>query len=97
MGKNAHRVLGGEDMMASASQVERNFEAFQALLPDLMSGRAGKFALMHDGAIIDFFDSMADAARFGAAKFGDEFSVQEVTTRNVSLGCYSYAMHDFRA
>jgi hypothetical protein len=92
-------IVGGEDMMADtkATEVETNFAVFQKMLPTLLPARAGKFALMHDGQIVNFFDTMADAARFGVAQFGDMYSVQEVTNRNVSLGYYSYAMHDLHS
>ena len=77
-----------------ADQVERNFEAFQRLLPDLLSLHAGKFAVLHDETVIDFFDSLSDAVKFGHARFGDaNFSVQEVTSQNINLGFYSYALH----
>lgn len=74
------------------SQVDRNFEAFQAKLPELLPTHAGKLALMHDGDIVDFFDSYADAIRFGQERFGDisAFSVQEVSNKTASLGYYSY-------
>jgi hypothetical protein len=77
-----------------ANQADRNFEAFQKKLPDLLAAHAGKFALMHDGEIVDFFDTVTDAVKFGHAQFGDaNFSVQEVTSQNVNLGFYSYALH----
>jgi hypothetical protein len=76
------------------TQVDLNFEAFQKALPELLRTHAGKYAVMHDGEIVAFFDSMGDAVRFGHAKFGNlNFSLQEVTSRNVNLGFYSYALH----
>lgn len=75
-------------------QVDDNFAAFQKLLPELLFTHAGKFAVMHDGAVVEFFDSLGDAARFGHLKYGDvDFSVQQVTSRSVDLGFYSYALH----
>lgn len=77
-----------------SSQVDQNYEAFRKILPDLLATHAGKFAVMHDGGVVNFFDSLADAARFGIAQFGEgKFSVQEVTSKDVSLGFYSYALH----
>jgi hypothetical protein len=74
-------------------QAGRNFEEFRKLLPDLLKSRPGKYALMHDGKIVDFFDTLADAVRFGHEKFGvPNFSVQEITDKDVSLGAYSYAL-----
>jgi hypothetical protein len=74
--------------------VDRNFSAFMGMLPDLLLTHPGKYALLHDGEVVDFFDSLSDAVRFGHAKFGDlNFSVQEVTRQDVSLGFYSHALH----
>lgn len=76
------------------SQVDKNFEAFQTLLPGLLKTHPGKFAVLHNGQVVEFFDSLPDAVRFGHSQFGDaNFSVQEVTSKNVNLGFYSYAMH----
>jgi hypothetical protein len=79
---------------AMNTQVDKNFEAFQKLLPGLLPIHAGKFAVMNDGKIAEFFDSLSDAIKFGHAKFGDaNFSVQEVTSQNINLGFYSYALY----
>lgn len=76
------------------SQADINFDAFQKLLPELMKEHAGQFAVMRDTKVIEFFDSLADAVKFGHGKFGDaNFSVQEVTSKNINLGFYSYALH----
>lgn len=82
-------------MTLNKSQVDLNFQVFRKLLPEMLQTHAGKFAVMHDGNIIDYFDTFADAARFGADKYGaGKFSVQEVTSREISLGCHSYALHN---
>jgi len=83
------------EIPTNESQADRNFEAFQKLLPELLPLHGGKFALMHNGQIVDFFDSLSDAVRFGVEKFGipDKFSIQQVTNQNVSLGLYAYAVH----
>jgi hypothetical protein len=78
-----------------ATQVDRNYEAFKRLLPEILSSHAGKFAVMHDEQIVEYFDSLADAVRFGNTEFGDaNFSIQEVTSQNINLGYYSYALHN---
>jgi hypothetical protein len=60
--------------------VERNYQAFVELLPTLLMTRAGKFALMRDCKIIEFFDTARDAFVTGSILFMDElFSIQEVT------------------
>jgi hypothetical protein len=96
---NAQGAALGDGAMTTMTninqaQVDRNFEVFQELLPELMKTHAGKFALMHDGKIEDFFDSLADAVRAGKAIFGENgYSVQEVVSQNINLGYYTYALH----
>ena len=78
---------------ARQHQVDENYDAFLKLLPDISLGHAGKFAVMHERQVVDYFDSFSDAVRFGNAKFSDgNFSIQEVTAGSASLGFYSYAL-----
>ncbi len=42
-------------------QVDRNYQAFQELLPALVASQAGKLALMRDAKIVEFFDTARDA------------------------------------
>jgi hypothetical protein len=80
---------------SNESQADRNFAAFQKLLPDLLPLHGGKFALIRNEQVIEFFDSLSDAVRFGVEKFGipNKFSIQQVTNQNASLGLYGYAVH----
>ncbi len=82
--------------MANKSQVDINFEAFQKELPNIIGSYAGKIAVMKDGKIVEFFDSVNDAVRFGHAKFGGEFSIQEVTNKNINLGFHSHAVFELQ-
>ena len=77
------------------SQVDVNYRAFQTKLSELLATHPGKLALMHDGDVIEFFDSYADAVKFGVEKYGEigNFSVQEVTNSAVSMGLYSHVGH----
>jgi len=79
---------------SDSSEVDRNFAAFQQRLPELLKTHPGKFAVMHNGEIVEFFDTLGDAARFARSRFGGpgSFSIQEVTSRNVNLGCHAYAV-----
>ncbi len=81
-------------MSQHQTEADRNFEAFKKLLPDLLRRHPGKYAVMHDGKVVDLFDTLGDAVKFGHAKYGDhKFSVQEVTSKNINLGFHSYALH----
>jgi hypothetical protein len=74
-------------------QVETNFVAFQQKLPDLLPSHRGKFALMRDGEIVEFYDTARDAFLTGQQVFPDGlFSVQEVIDLPVDLGFYSHAV-----
>jgi hypothetical protein len=74
------------------SEVARNYQAFVRKLPELLSTHRGKFALMHDAKIVDFYDSAGDAYKAGVEQYGEgAFSVQEVTDLRADLGFFSHA------
>lgn len=75
-------------------QVETNYKAFQEKLPSILTAHRGKFALMRDGQIIEFFDTARDAYVAGQKIFQQDqlFSVQEVIETPVDLGFFSHAM-----
>jgi hypothetical protein len=76
------------------SQVEQNYATFKSNLRDLLSKYPGKQVLLHDGKIIEIFDTLSDAVKFGNSKFGvSNYSVQEVTSRPAELGWHSHAVH----
>lgn len=78
---------------ARIDEVRANYEAFRSKLPELLEGHAGKFAVIRHREIVDFFDTMADAARFATKMYPDRlYSVQEVTERQIELGFYSIAL-----
>ncbi len=75
-------------------EVKRNYDAFVQRLPELLAKHRGKFALMHDASIVEFYDTAADAYKVGIKEYGEGgFSIQEVTDTAVDLGFFSYAMH----
>ncbi|MBC6429285.1 MAG: hypothetical protein GDA55_08705 [Cellvibrionales bacterium] len=77
----------------SATEVKRNFAAFQKLLPEAMKLHAGKFALMHDAELVEIYDSWQDAFRTGRKFYGENrFSVQQIETRPIDLGFHSHAI-----
>jgi hypothetical protein len=74
-------------------EVRSNYEAFLQKLPELIVTHRGKFALMHQRSIVEFFDSAGDAYRAGQKLFQDQqFSIQEVTDIPVDLGFFSHAL-----
>ena len=74
-------------------QIEKNYKVFLQKLPDLLPEQSGKFALMHDGEIVEFFDTARDAYIAGQRIFNDDlFSVQEITDIPINLGFFSHAI-----
>jgi hypothetical protein len=81
------------DSKQQGPEVKRNYEAFMQKLPELLPGHRGKFALMRDTEIIEFFDTPGDAYRAGQKLFQDQrFSIQQVIDSAVDLGFFSYAL-----
>lgn len=73
-------------------EVDRNYEQFKKVLPDLMKSDANRFALMHDGDVVACFDTSRDASQAGRKLYADDyFSVQKVTIHPVDLGYFSHA------
>ena len=59
----------------------------------LQDGRVGKFALLKDKKVIQWFDTFNDAIETGKRQFGEgEFSVQELKKIDniANLGFFSY-------
>jgi len=75
-------------------QVEINYREFEKLLPSLLPAHKGKFALMRNGEIVEFFDTVGDAYLAGQKIFAEDklFSVQEIVEIPVNLGFFSYAL-----
>lgn len=73
-------------------QIEKNYKAFQEKLPSIMESHRGKFALMRDGEIVDFFDTARDAYIVGQKLYPDGFSIQEIIETPVDLGFFSHAL-----
>lgn len=80
--------------MNQRQQLEQNYQAFAQQLPQLARSHQGQFALMRDGQIIEFFDTVRDAYLTGQRLFEKDhlFSVQEVTLVPVELGFFSDAL-----
>ena len=74
-------------------QVDTNYLAFEKLLPDLAKNHPGKFALMHDGGVIEVFDTARDANAAGSKIYPDGlFSVQLIDETPADLGFFSHAL-----
>jgi len=75
-------------------EVDRNFEFFKKELPALLQQHWGKYALIHDQRIVQFYDTIVDANTSGNQLFADGlFSIQKVSEDIIDLGFFSHAVH----
>jgi hypothetical protein len=59
--------------------LEKELEIFRSKLPELKGEHEGKFVLIHDEQVVDFFSSYEDAIKDGYARFGLEpFLVKKI-------------------
>ena len=73
-------------------EVDKNFEAFKKILPELIRTDRNRFALMRNRSLIACFDTSRDASQAGKTLFDDGvYSVQKITTQPVDLGYFSHA------
>ena len=82
------------DHSAIQAEVDKNYEAFQKLLPELIEKHNGRFALMRGKKMVHIFDSVHDAVVFAKEKYDDDlFSVQKISNQAADLGIFSHAVH----
>jgi hypothetical protein len=69
-------------LIVTISQFLANQTVFESLLPDLYDGAPGKFALIHNGGLVGFYDSGSDAVDEGYRRFGTRAGiyVRKITT-----------------
>ena len=83
------------ETLTKQQEVDRNYEAFKGLLPELLKEHGGKFALLRNGEVVELFDSARDAMIHGHRTYDDNlYSVQEITDQIVDLGFFSCAVPD---
>ena len=74
-------------------QVDRNYDAFLAMLPTLITTHPNKFALLKDGEMIGAYSSLEDAYATAHRFLANQnFSVQKITDVPVDLGFFSHAV-----
>lgn len=74
-------------------EIDQNYARFRELLPQILPGHAGEFALMRNAAIAEYFQDLGSAVRAGEQRFDDGlYSVQEITDQPVDLGFFSHAV-----
>ncbi len=86
--------MSGDYRKKQQAEVDKNFSIFREKIKkgSIENSLFGKFALMKNGAIIDYFNTWEDAHKAGSIAYKDKlFSIQEVSDEIVNLGYYSYA------
>lgn len=80
-------------MDPKSEEVEKNFSAFQKLLPSIIGSHAGKYAVLRNQNVIEYFDTVGDAVTYARDHYEDGlYSVQKVTDQIENLGYFSYAV-----
>lgn len=75
------------------AEVDANFDAFRAQLPDLIDAHQGQYALLRHREIKGYFGDLRSAFEAGISRYSDRlFSVQEVTAQPADLGFFSHAV-----
>ena len=74
-------------------EIEKNFQFFQSVLPDLVKDHQGRYVLLRHEEIVGIYDTVHDAQMTGEKFYADNlFSVQKVETRPIELGIFSHAV-----
>jgi hypothetical protein len=84
-----------ESVMTSTIQeeVDRNYEAFVKMLPQILPVHRDRFALMKNGEILGYFSTMEDAREAAGMVIKDRlFSIQQVTDAPLGMGFYTNAV-----
>ncbi len=74
----------------AANQLQKNWEAFEALRGSMEAENMGRAALLHDGKLIAIYNDSGDAYSIGVKKYGlGNFSVETFGERPRSLGFFT--------
>ena len=74
----------------TASQLQRNWDAFQALPESVKAENMGRTALLHDGKLIAIYNDCGDAYSIGVEKYGlGDFSIETFGEKPKSLGFFT--------
>jgi len=74
-------------------EIQKNYEAFKRMLPELIKEHRNKYALMRGEELIAVYSTAQDAAETGKNFYEDGlFSIQEITDVPADLGFYSHAV-----
>jgi hypothetical protein len=76
---------------SQAAEVDANYDYFLRHLGEFLTDHAGRYAVLKDRKVVDFFDQPGEAYRFARESIPDGvFSIQEVTDEPIDLGFFSH-------
>ena len=78
------------ESMSRQQMVDENYEAFKAVLPELLKAHPNKFALMSNKEVVAIFDTNRDAIAAGKNFLDGNFSVQQIIQHPIDLGFFSH-------
>lgn len=83
------------DRKALEKEISRNYDAFCKI--KFSPQDKGKFALLHNGKLVDILDSRTDAHKVGKLRFADgqHYSVQEIQSAPLDLGWFSHVVRSY--
>ena len=68
-------------------ELKRNIEAYQAIQKELERTSDGRFALLHEGILVNVFNDRWDAYLVGQERFGEgRFSIKKIGEPPATLG-----------
>ena len=71
----------------ATEELKRNIAAYEALREDLERTRHGRFALLHDGNLVNVLNDRWDAYLVGRERFGEgRFSITKIGEPPATLG-----------
>ena len=77
------------------NQIQLNREAYQKLKNKLEAEHPGRYALMHDGEMIEIYNDSGDAYSIGCDKYGlGSFTIEEIGERPISLGIFTTCLEN---
>lgn len=72
-------------------EAHRNYRAFLDMLPALIETHPDQCALLHDGQLVEIYETSQEARWEGRARYGrGRFSVQQITDTPANFGWFSH-------
>ena len=88
-------MVPNSEIEASKKEILKNNEAYQKIKVDLEEHHLGRFALMHDGTLVEIYDDSDEAYSVGCKDFGlGKFSIQAIGEEPISLGIFTLCIGD---